>query len=617
MFDIKEELKNLPEKSGVYIMKDKTDEIIYIGKAKILKNRVRQYFQSGHNDSPKTKTLVSHITHFEYIVTDTELEALILEANLIKKHKPRYNIALKDDKTYPFIKLTVNEMFPRVFMTRNHEKDKAKYFGPYSSGYAIKETIEVIHSIWKLRTCHKKFPRDIGKDRPCLNFFIGKCTAPCSGDISSEDYNKIIDEVYEFLNGKHEVIVKKLELEMQELSDNLEFEKASEIRDKIIAIRRLEEKQKVETDVGDDQDIIAFARAFDEALVQVFFVRNGKMTGREHFMLNGVTDMSREDIMTAFVKQFYCETTFVPKEIILETDILDKEIITQYLTSIREQNVSIQVPLRGEKLRLVQLAGKNAILMLEQFGEQMKREKKKTIGALQEITSALGIDNNLERIEAYDISNIQGVLSVGSMVVFENGKPKRSDYRKFKINNVFGANDYASMEEVLTRRLIRYKKETEGEKEAVGKFSKLPDIIFVDGGKPQISCAKKVLKELEIDIPVCGMVKDDRHRTRGLIYNDVEINLPFISEGFKLITRIQDEVHRFAIEYHRKLREKNQIKSVLDDIEGIGDTRRKALIKHFGSIDAIKRAEISQLEGVESMNSKSAEAVYNFFRINI
>lgn len=614
IFDIREELKKLPEKPGVYIMKDVNDEIIYVGKAKILKNRVRQYFQNSSNNTLKVKNMVKHINHFEYIVTDTEVEALILENNLIKKNRPKYNIALKDDKTYPYIKVTVNEMFPRVFITRSHNKDKAKYFGPYTSGFAVKENIELIHKIWPLRRCLKKFPRDLNKERPCLNYHIGQCKAPCNNVISQEEYNKMIDSVIEFLNGKHSQIIKQLENEMSELSKNMEFEKAADIRDKIFAIKKLDEKQVLEDMSMEDRDFIAFARAHGEAVFQVFFIRNGKMTGREHFMINDTDDMTRSELMTDFVKQFYSGTPYIPKEIILQEDISDKDTIIKWLSQTKEQKVNIIVPKKGEKLRLLELAAKNAILTLEQFGEQIKREKRKTIGALNEIKEALNVDFELNRIESFDVSNIQGFESVASMVVFEYGKPKRSDYRKFKIKSVLGPDDYGSMEEVITRRFLRYKNEIENNTGEEGKFNKLPDVIFMDGGKGQIHVAEKSIKNLDLNIPVCGMIKDDRHRTKGLIYNDNEIYLPANSEGFKLITRIQDEVHRFAIEYHRKLREKKQIKSILDDIEGIGETRRKALIKHFGDIEKIKRAEIEELKNVDTMNIKSAEAVYNFFR---
>ncbi len=615
MFDIQEELKKLPNKPGVYIMKDKKDTIIYVGKAINLKNRVRQYFQASSSaQNPKVKNMAPNIKSFEYIVTDNEVEALILECNLIKKHTPKYNVMLKDDKTYPYLKLTVNEPFPRLFITRVHKKDKAKYFGPFTSGYALKEILDVVYKIWPLRKCSKKLPIEGKKERPCLNYHIGQCKAPCNDLISKEEYEKMIEEIISFLNGKSGFILKKMEQQMLDYSSNLEFEKAAEIRDKINSIKRLDERQKITGAPGEDQDIIAFARAHNEALVQIFFVRNGKMTGREHFMMYGVDTLTRAEVTTEFIKQFYSETTFIPKEIIVETDVLEKDILISWLSKVKEQNVIITTPQKGEKLKLVQLAAKNAILELEHFGEQLKREQQKTIGALKEIQNALGISNTIERIEAYDISNIQGFESVGSMVVFENGKSKSSDYRKFRIKSVLGPDDYASMEELITRRFLRYKKEKEQSDNLTAKFLKLPDIIFMDGGKGQVHSAEKVLRDLNINIPVCGMIKDDRHRTRGLIFNNEEIFLPISSEGFKLITRIQDEVHRFAIEYHRKLREKKQIKSVLDDIPGIGNTRRKALLRHFGDVNKIRDASIEELAAIDSMNTKAAEEVYKFFR---
>lgn len=612
MFDIKEELKKLPDKSGVYIMKDADDRIIYVGKAKILKNRVRQYFQSSSNHTPKVKSMVAHIKSFEYIVTQNEVEALILENNLIKRHSPKYNIMLKDDKTYPYIKLTVNEQFPRLYITRIHDKDKAKYFGPYTNSGAVKETVELILKIWPLRRCQKKFPRDIGKERPCLNYHIGQCMAPCQNFISKDDYDKMIEDVIDFLNGKHERVLKNLEDEMEKASAALEFEKAAEFRDKIIAVKKLDERQIIENMSMEDRDVIAFARAGDEALVQVFFIRGGKMTGREHFMLNDVDGVTRQEVMTDFVKRFYSGTPFIPKEIVLQERIDDEEIILKWLSQVKGQKVNIVYPQKGEKLRLVELAAKNALITFEQFGEEIKREKRRTLGALNEIKEALGVEFDLDRIESYDISNTQGVDSVASMVVFEYGKPKRSDYRKFKIKTVFGADDYASMDEVITRRFLRYIKENE-EHEENGRFNKLPDMIFLDGGKGQINVVLKALEKLNINVPVCGMVKDDNHRTRGLIYNNNEIILPANSEGFKLLTRVQDEVHRFAIEYHRKLRQKTQIKSVLDDIKGIGETRRKALIKHFGSVENIRKASFEEIRAVEFMNENSARAVVDFF----
>ena len=588
MFDIKEELKKLPEKSGVYIMRDINDTVIYVGKAKILKNRVRQYFQNSSNNSPKVISMVKHIDRFEYIVTDSEIEALILENNLIKKYSPKYNIMLKDDKTYPYIKVTINEKFPKLFITRKHEKDGAKYFGPYTNSYAIKETVELIHKIWPLRRCMKKFPRDFNKERPCLNHHIGQCLAPCVKKIDEKSYNKMISSVIKFLNGNYNSIIKELENDMYNASENLEFEKAAEIRDKISAVKKLDQKQVIENMSMDDRDVIAFARAGSCALVQVFFIRGGKMTGREHFIVNDADGVTRSEFMTDFVKRFYGGTPFIPKEIVLQEEIHDCDLISNWLSDVKGHKVTITAPKKGEKHRLVELASKNAIIVLEQFGDQMEREERRTIGAVNEIKQKINVDFDISRIESYDISNTQGIQSVGSMVVFEKGKPKRSDYRKFKIKSVFGPDDYASIYEVITRRFLRYKKEISGEEKIKG-FNKLPDIIFIDGGKGQIKVVKKALYDIGLNIPVCGMVKDDRHRTRGLIYDNNEILFDSHSEGFKLITRIQDEVHRFAIEYHRKLMEKNQIKSILDDIKGIGATRRKNLMKHFGSIEAIRK----------------------------
>jgi len=613
LFDIKEELKKLPDKPGVYIMKDLNEHIIYIGKAKVLKNRVRQYFQESSKHSPKVISMVKKIKSFEYIVTGTEVEALILENNLIKKYSPKYNIMLKDDKTYPYIKLTVNEMFPRLYMTRKHNKDKARYFGPYTNSGAIKETIDIILKIWPLRRCLKKFPRDIGKERPCLNFHIGQCLAPCQNNISEDDYNRMITEVIDFINGKHTEIIKNLEKEMILASENLEFEKAAEFRNKILSIKKIGEKQITENISMEDRDVIAFARAGHEALVQVFFIRGGKMTGREHFLINNADGVTRSELITDFVKRFYGGTPFIPKELILQEKLCDEASILKWLSYIKGQKVFAIYPQKGEKFKLVELAAKNAIIMLEQFGEEMQREKRRTSGALDEIKNAIGIDFALDRIESYDISNTQGVDSVGSMVVFEYGKPKKSDYRKFKIKTVFGADDYASIQEVITRRFLRYIKEN-AENDVNGKFNKLPDMIFIDGGKGQINVVIEALSRLKMSVPVCGMVKDDRHRTRGLIYNNKEILFDTSSEGFKLITRIQDEVHRFAIEYHRKLHGKKQVKSILDDIKGIGENRRKALIRHFGSIENIRKATVEELKAVEGMNESSARAVFDFFQ---
>ena len=615
MFDIPAELKKLPESPGVYIMRDKTDDIIYVGKAKILKNRVRQYFQNSANHSLKVKQMVSNIDHFEYIVTGSEVEALILENNLIKKHNPKYNILLKDDKTYPYIKVTTNEMFPRVFVTRKLLKDKNKYFGPFTNSSAVKENIALIDKIWQVRRCSKGFPRDIGKGRPCLNYHIGQCKAVCTGKVSEEEYNKMIGEILDFLGGKTENVVKNLTSKMLKYSAEMEFEKAAEVRDTIESIKILNQKQIIENLHIDDRDVIGFARGIRECIMQIFFIRGGKITGREHFMLEECEDVEDKELMTQFVQQFYSGTPFIPKEVILQCEIDDFDLISQWLSEQKGQRVNVLVPQKGERKSLVLMAQNNAKIVLDKFGAEIRREHKRTKGALEEIQKALNIDFELNRIESYDISNTQGFESVASMVVFENGLPKRSDYRKFKIKTIIGPDDYGSMEEVITRRFTRYINETSGD-ENVKKagFDKKPDMIFLDGGKGQISAVQKALTNLNLYVPVCGMVKDDRHRTRALMYNGEEIELPYTSEGFKLLTRIQDEVHRFAIEYHRKLREKKQVHSILDDISGIGSVRRKALMKHFGDINAIRRAEVEELQQVDGMNIKSAEAVYNFFR---
>lgn len=615
MFDIPAELKKLPESPGVYIMRDKTDDIIYVGKAKILKNRVRQYFQNSANHSLKVKQMVSNIDHFEYIVTGSEVEALILENNLIKRHNPKYNILLKDDKTYPYIKVTTNEMFPRVFVTRKLLKDKNKYFGPFTNSLAVKENIALIDKIWQVRRCSKVFPRDIGKSRPCLNYHIGQCKAVCTGKVSEEEYNKMIGEILDFLSGKTENVVKSLTSKMLKYSAEMEFEKAAEVRDTIESIKILNQKQIIENLHIDDRDVIGFARGIRECIMQIFFIRGGKITGREHFMLEECEGVEDKELMTQFVQQFYSGTPFIPKEVILQCEIDDFDLISQWLSEQKGQRVNVLVPQKGERKSLVLMAQNNAKIVLDKFGAEIRREHKRTKGALEEIQKALNIDFELNRIESYDISNTQGFESVASMVVFENGLPKRSDYRKFKIKTVIGPDDYGSMEEVITRRFTRYINETSGD-ENVKKagFDKKPDMIFLDGGKGQISAVQKALTNLNLYVPVCGMVKDDRHRTRALMYNGEEIELLYTSEGFKLLTRMQDEVHRFAIEYHRKLREKKQVHSILDDISGIGSVRRKALMKHFGDINAIRRAEVEELQQVDGMNIKSAEAVYNFFR---
>lgn len=605
MFVIEEELKKLPRSPGVYIMHDKTEEIIYIGKAISLKNRVRQYFQKSTNKTAKIQQMVSKISYFEYIVTDSELEALILECNLIKKHRPRYNTMLKDDKSYPYIKVTVGEEYPRILLARDMKKDKSKYFGPYPSVLAVKSTMELLRKIYKIRTCNRSLPKDIGKGRACLNYHINQCNAPCMGYISSEEYRKKINETIKFLDGHYSDVIKSLEKKMYEASDNMEFESAAEYRDLIESIKKIAEKQKITSESGIDRDIIAYAIDNDEAVVQVFFMRDGKLVGREHFYIKVPAD-GRAGLLSSFVKQYYSGTPFVPKELFVSEEIEDGDVISEFLSLKRGNKVKIVNPLAGEKYKMVELAEKNARMVLDTDREKIKRDERRTIGAVREIFSLLEIDSeNDYRIEAYDISNTSGYQSVGSMIVYEHGKPKRNDYRKFKIKTIVGPDDYGSMREVLTRRFTH---------RGDDKFSRYPDLIMMDGGLGQVNAALQVLEELKINIHVCGMVKDDHHRTRGLIYQGREIPLKSGSEAFMLITRIQDEAHRFAIEFHRSLRGKNQVHSVLDDIEGIGPSRRKALMKYFASIEDIKNADVEKLQQVPSMNKKAAESIYNFFR---
>lgn len=612
MFLIEEELKKLPGKPGVYIMHGEKDEIIYVGKAVSLKNRVRQYFQSSRNKGAKIEQMVTHITRFEYIVTDSELEALVLECNLIKEHRPKYNTMLKDDKTYPFIKVTVNEPYPRVLFSRTMKKDKAKYFGPYTSSTAVKDVIELVRKIYMVRSCNRNLPRDCGKDRPCLYYHMKQCTAPCQGNVSEEAYKQNIGQVLHFLNGNYKETIDQLTEKMMAASEEMRFEDAAGYRDLINSIRRIGERQKITTYGEEDRDIIAVAMDESEdlreqdAVVQVFFMRGGRLIGRDHFFLRVARGDTEAQVLSSFLKQFYAGTPFIPAEIMMQTEIEDGEIIEDWLTARRKQRVHIRVPKKGTKEKLVELAKENAWMVLSKDRERIKREEGRTIGAVKEIEDWLGL-KDIVRMEAYDISNISGFESVGSMVVYEKGKPKRSDYRKFKIKWVQGPNDYASMEEVLTRRFTH---ESKGEYDS---FSILPDLILMDGGRGQVNIARKVLGELGIDIPVCGMVKDDNHRTRGVYFNNVEIPIDTSGEGFHLVTRIQDEAHRFAIEYHRSLRSKEQVHSVLDDIPGIGETRRKALMRRFRSVENIRDASVEELSQTESMNVQSAEAVYQFF----
>ena len=618
MFQIEEELKKLPGQPGVYIMHDAKDAIIYVGKAISLKNRVRQYFQSSRDKTAKIKQMVSKIARFEYIVTDSELEALVLECNLIKEHRPRYNTMLKDDKTYPYIKVTASEEYPRILFSRQMKKDKNKYFGPFTSAGAVKDTIELIRKIYRIRACSRKLPQDMGKDRPCLYYHIHQCDAPCQGYISQADYQKSVKQAVGFLNGQYEPVMKYLEEKMRTASDTMEFEKAIEYRDLLDSVRKVAQKQKITSQSMEDRDIIAMAKDERDAVVQVFFVRDGKLIGREHFHMNLTGSESKAEILNSFVKQFYAGTPFVPHEIWVQEELEDAEVIASFLTARRGQKVRFVVPKMGEKERLVELAEKNAKMVLSQDKEKIKREELRTIGAMNQIGSWIGL-SGIKRVEAYDISNISGFESVGSMIVYENGRPKRNDYRKFRIRTVQGPNDYASMREVLLRRFSHGLEETkkmqaEGGDLAMGSFTRFPDLLMMDGGRGQVNIALEVLRELQLEIPVCGMVKDDNHRTRGLYYQNVEIPIDRHSEGFQLITRIQDEAHRFAIEYHRSLRGKEQVRSVLDDIKGIGPARRKSLMRTFKTIEAVREASVEELEAAPQMNRAAAEAVYIFFR---
>ena len=610
-FNIQEELKKLPGKPGVYLMHDEKDAIIYVGKAISLKNRVRQYFQSSRNKGAKIEQMVTHISRFEYIVTDSELEALVLECNLIKEHRPKYNTMLMDDKTYPFIKVTVNEPFPRVMMARRMKKDKAKYFGPYTSAGAVKDTIELIRKLYHIRSCNRSLPKDIGKERPCLNYHIHQCYAPCQGYISREEYRKSIDEVVRFLNGNYDPILKELEEKMLDASENLEFEKAIEYRELLASVQKIAQKQKITDTAGDDRDIIAMASEGEDAVVQVFFIRGGRLIGRDHFYLKIAENDTKSEILSSFIKQFYAGTPYIPAELMLPEEIEDQEIIEEWLTTRREHKVRLRIPKKGTKEKLVELAQKNAQMVLKNDKERLKREEGRTIGAVKELEKILGL-TGIIRMEAYDISNTNGFDSVGSMVVYEHGKPKRNDYRKFKIKSVQGPDDYASMNEVLTRRFEHGLRERQDESET-GGFQAFPDLIMMDGGRGQVNIALEVLEKLNLHIPVCGIVKDDNHRTRGLYFNNVELPIDRNSECFRLITRIQDEAHRFAITFHRQLRSKGQVHSILDDIPGVGPARRKDLMRSFENIEAIRNATVDDLKELPSMNEKSAQEVYKFF----
>ena len=599
-FNIEEELKKLPSKPGVYLMHDERDAIIYVGKAISLKNRVRQYFQSSRNKGVKIEQMVTHIARFEYIITDSELEALVLECNLIKEHRPKYNTMLMDDKAYPFIKVTVQEDFPRVLFARQMYKDKAKYYGPYTSAAAVKDTIDLIHKLYGIRTCNRQLPKMQGKERPCLNYHIHQCPAPCQGYISKEEYGESVKKALHFLNGNYAPILKELEEKMQQAAEEMEFEKAIEYRELLGSVKKIAQKQKITNSDMEDKDVIAMAKDREDAVVQVFFIRDGRLIGRDHFCLHIAADDKKEEILAAFVKQFYAGTPYNPRENMMQYEIGEAEVIESWLSERKGQKVHIYVPKKGEKEKLVELAQKNAKMVLDQDKERIRREEGRTIGAMKEIAGLLNLPE-ISRVEAYDISNISGFQTVGSMVVFEKGKPKRSDYRKFRIRGVQGADDYASMEEMLTRRLSHY--ET------------YPDLIMMDGGRGQVNIALKVMDAVGVHVPVCGMVKDDHHRTRGIYFNNVEIPIDRDSEGFRLVTRIQDEAHRFAIEYHRSLRSKEQVHSVLDDIKGIGPARRRALMKAFQTLDDLKSASEEELAQVEGMNSLSARQVYEFFHV--
>nr|WP_318683889.1 excinuclease ABC subunit UvrC [uncultured Acetatifactor sp.] len=617
MFQIEEELKKLPGKPGVYIMRDERDVILYVGKAVNLHNRVRSYFRDNIGRGPMIDKMVSLIARFEYIVTDSELEALVLENNLIKEYSPKYNTLLKDDKTYPYIKVTVGEEFPRILFSRTMKKDKSKYFGPYTSAGAVKDTIELLNKLFLLRTCSRSLPRDIGQDRPCLNYHIKQCLAPCQGYVSREQYREQVNAALEFLGGNYNMILKDLEEKMKKASEALEFEEAARYRDLFNSVSQVAQKQKITEGVGEDKDIIALYQDEAEAVVQVFFVRDGKLIGREHYYMTNVPENNKPAILEDFVKQFYAGTPFIPRELMLQYEINDAVLIEKWLSERKGGRVYLRVPKIGSKEKLVELAAQNAKLILNQDREKLKREEGRTIGAVKEIASLLGLPG-IARMEAYDISNINGFENVGSMVVYEKGKPKRSDYRKFRIKSVSGPDDYACMREVLTRRFLhgmeesRFLQEKDLDQE-YGSFTKFPDLLLMDGGRGQVNIALSVLRELNINIPVCGMVKDDHHRTRGLYFNNAELPIDTHSEAFKLITRIQDEAHRFAIEYHRSLRSKGQVKSVLDDIPGVGPARRKALMRHFKSLEEIRNASVEELMEMPEMNRGSAQAVYDFF----
>lgn len=616
MFDIEEELKKLPAQPGVYLMHDKYDHIIYVGKAVSLKNRVRQYFQQSRKVTAKIERMIENIAYFEYIVTDSELEALVLECNLIKEYNPKYNTLLKDDKAYPFIKATIGEMYPRLLTVRQMKKsgrkhsDKVKYFGPYTSVGAMKDVMELLRKAFRVRTCNRSLPKDIGKERPCLYYQIKQCGAPCQGYISEEEYKENFQKALEVLQGDYTGLIDMLTVKMQAASEKMEYEDAAEYRDLLQSVQKMSQKQKLTNQEMEDWDIIGIARTHSEAVIQIFFMRSGRMIGREHYFFEDIVQEENSELLENFVKQFYAGTPFIPREIFLPEEVAEQEILEAWLTKMRGQKVTFRLPKKGNKERLVELACNNASIVLQKDTDKIKREKERTIGAMQQIASILHL-SEIHRVESYDISNISGFQSVGSMVVFVDGKPKKNNYRKFKIKTIDGPNDYGSMKEVLTRRFAHGLKERE--KKQGEKFSQFPDLLLMDGGKGQVNVALEVLKEFDLSIPVCGMVKDDHHRTRGLYFNNEELPIDTRSEGFHLITRIQDETHRFAITFHRAVRSKEQVHSVLDDIPNIGEKRKKILLANFQSLEEIKSATIEELEQLPQINRKAAESIYTFF----
>lgn len=620
MFDFEYHLKNLPDKPGVYLMKNSLGEVIYVGKAKILKNRVKSYFQNSKNHSEKVKVLVKNIAEFEYIVTDSEMEALILECNLIKKYSPKYNILLKDDKFYPFIKITIKDDFPRVFVTRNFSRDGSKYFGPYTNGTAVYETIDLIYKIFPLRTCKLSIKENGESIRPCLNYHIKKCLGPCGGHISKDEYGKMINEIIDILSGKDTYVTKMLKTEMENAAENLEFEKAASLRDKILSIEAIVEKQKIFKTMEGDEDFINIDQDEKDSCIQVFFSRDGKILGREHFIFENTANESIAEILEEFIASFYGGTAKIPKTVFVP-EINEVDLMEEYLTIKRGSKVWIKVPKKGQKKDMLEMVKNNARITLEKFKDKYLKDKEINKISLQELQNLLELDEWPNRIESYDISNIQGVDSVGTMVVFEEGRAKNSDYRRFKIKTVKGANDYDSMREILTRRFNHGLEEVKAIQErnlklSAGKFSNFPDLIMMDGGKGQVNVALEVLESLNINIPVCGLVKDDKHQTRGIVYNNNELIINRSSNLMQLIRRIQDEVHRFAITYHRSLRDKRTLHSILDDIPNVGEKRRRALLMKFGSVENIKKAKIEELLEVPSIDKKSAESIYSYFNGN-